>query len=581
LKDLLKIETKSTVSIPQLKMSEGQGTSNPKKEDTKKEDPKKKAEVPKVVPVADPILELKDMFAQFLISSKDNQLQNRIDIQELRDAFLELKKPDYQSPTRDDLSDTSLLNRPRGGRRSSMFFGMSQPLYSPLGPTTDSKPNIQVLQADIVYDKELKVSSLEGLQYLSRQLQLLSSKYPGREIKMAHMVSYNLRPHVLASWNSYRYRESVINGAESNEIMVEDWLSLTNSEVQAILVEAARPRTKELYSKELVLFLGKGIPQTPSISTDNFSTSFYAPLMKSLNDLLHLHDLMSLETSNHSVNVSKIPVPGYGTRDSPGQVALWLISLGTQKDSILQWLGKDELIKHKTMESAVKFIRARLMEGRAQSEARQDFDAKLTPIRYEDLRHTQGESYTRLQTSTSGRPPFVTPRKHDHRPNLSSLATINQQPSYTTDAELNDDEGHTPDEDIDADNSNTHDTIYDEEDSLLAINSDLNRSRSAVSDTYRGYCSELFVYGKCSRQNSGCTFDHSAVGQERCIQSFSLLTKRELQQHAQLEPWSRPIQTANAGKATNTYGAKHAGPPQRSGPVRPYAPSTLTRPYQK
>ena len=97
-------------------MSEGQGTSNPKKEDTKKEDPKKKAEVPKVVPVADPILELKDMFAQFLISSKDNQLQNRIDIQELRDAFLELKKPDYQSPTRDDLSDTSLLNRPRGGR---------------------------------------------------------------------------------------------------------------------------------------------------------------------------------------------------------------------------------------------------------------------------------------------------------------------------------------------------------------------------------------------------------------------------------------------------------------------------------
>jgi hypothetical protein len=323
---------------------------------------------------------------------------------------------------RDELSDTPLLSRPRGGRRSSMFFGMSQPPSSPLGPTTDSKPNIQVLQADIVYDKELKVSSLEGLQYLARQLQLLSSKYPGREIKIAHMVSYNLRPHVLASWNSYRYRESIINGAESNEIMVEDWLSLTNPEVQEILVEAARPRTKELYSKEIVIFLGKGIPQTPSISTDNFSSLFYAPLMKSLNDLLHLYDLMSQETSNHSVNVSKIPVPGYGTRDSPGQIALWLISLGTQKDSILQWLGKDELIKHKTMESAVKFIRARLMEGRAQSEARQDFDAKLTPIRYEDLRHTQGESHARLQTSTSGRPPFVTPRRHDHRPNLSSMA---------------------------------------------------------------------------------------------------------------------------------------------------------------
>lgn len=562
-------------------MSEGKGSCNPKKEEPKKEESKKKVEVPKDGPAADPNLELKEMFAQFLISSKDNQSRNRTDIQELRDAILELKTSDCLSPMRDELSDTPLLSRPRGGRRSSMFFGMSQPPSSPLGPTTDSKPNIQVLQADIVYDKELKVSSLEGLQYLARQLQLLSSKYPGREIKIAHMVSYNLRPHVLASWNSYRYRESIINGAESNEIMVEDWLSLTNPEVQEILVEAARPRTKELYSKEIVIFLGKGIPQTPSISTDNFSSLFYAPLMKSLNDLLHLYDLMSQETSNHSVNVSKIPVPGYGTRDSPGQIALWLISLGTQKDSILQWLGKDELVKHKTMESAVKFIRARLMEGRAQSEARQDFDAKLTPIRYEDLRHTQGESHTRLQTSTSGRPPFVTPRRHDHRPNLSSLAMTTQQPSFNTDTEHNDDDGDTPDDDIDADDSNTHDTICHEEDTLLAINSDLNRSRSAVSDTYRGYCSELFVYGKCSRQHSGCTFDHSAASQERCIQSFSLLTKRELQQHAQLEPWSRPIQSANAGKATNTYGAKHAGPPHSSGPVRPYGQSTSTRPYQK
>jgi hypothetical protein len=228
-------------------MSEGKGSSNLKKDESKE-----KVEVPKDDPVADPILELKDMFAQFLISSKDNQSRNRADIQELRDAILELKKSEYLSPMRDELSDTPLLNRPRGG--------MSQPPSSPLAPATDNKPNIQVLQADIVYDKELKVSSLEGLQYLARQLQLLSSKYPGREIKIAHMVSYNLRPHVLASWNSYRYRESIINGAESNEIMIEDWLSLTNPEVQEILVEAARPRTKELYSKEIVIFLGKGIP---------------------------------------------------------------------------------------------------------------------------------------------------------------------------------------------------------------------------------------------------------------------------------------------------------------------------------
>jgi hypothetical protein len=272
--------------------------------------------------------------------------------------------------------------------------------------------------------------------------------------------------------------------------------------------------------------------------------------------------------------VSKIPAPGYGTRDSPGHIALWLISLGTQKDSILQWLGKDELIKHKTIESAVKFIRARLMEGRAQSESRQDFDAKLTPIRYEDLRHTQGESHTRLQTSTLGRPPFVTPRRHENRPHLSSLAMSTQQPVHTTDAEYNDDDAS--DDDVAADDSETHDPVNPEEDTLLAINSDLNRSRSAVSDTYRGYCSELFVYGKCLRQHSGCTFDHSSAGQERCIQSFSLLTKRELQQHAQLEPLSRAIQPAHTGKTTNTYGTKHAGPP-----VRPYVRTTSSRPYQK
>jgi hypothetical protein len=104
-------------------------------------------------------------------------------------------------------------------------------------------------------------------------------------------------------------------------------------------VEAARLRTKGLYSKEIVIYLGKEIPQTPSMST------FLELVLCPPYELFHLYDLMSQETSNHSVNVSKIPVPGYGTRDSPGQIALWLISLGSQKDSILQWLGKDELIK--------------------------------------------------------------------------------------------------------------------------------------------------------------------------------------------------------------------------------------------
>ena len=73
-----------------------------------------------------------------------------------------------------------------------MFFG--SPYHS-----LQVQQQIQVLKVDIVYEKELKVSSLEGLQYLAKQLQLMPSKYPGREMKTAHMVSFGLRPHVQAA----------------------------------------------------------------------------------------------------------------------------------------------------------------------------------------------------------------------------------------------------------------------------------------------------------------------------------------------------------------------------------------------
>ena len=569
-------------------MSEGKGTSIPKKDDVKKDDLKKKTDVLQEQSIDNPTAELKEIFTQFLTSNNDIQKRNLVEMKELREAIIAINKSIQQqdSPTRDQSIDTPFPDRGRGNRRSSMFFGIPRPSTSPLETfaVTPPKSNIQVLQADIVYDKELKVNSLEGLQYLARQLQLLSFKYPGRGIKMAHMVSYHLRPHVLASWNSHRYRESVITGMETDEIMVEDWLSLNNNEVQAILIEAARPRTRELYSKELILFLGKGIPQTPSISTDNFSSTFYAPLMKSLTDLLHLHDLMSEETSNHSTNKSKMPVSTYGTRDSPGQIALWLISLGTQKDSILQWLSKDELTKHKTIEQSVKYIRIRLMEGRAQSEARQDFDAKLTPIRYEDLRYIQGESHARSQLTTASRPPFVTPRKYDPRPksSFSSLEIPLHPPLNTTKTDGNDEkieDDHTQNSEDSIPTINEDDIDLDE-DSLLALSADLHRSRSAVSATFRGYCSELFVYGKCGRQQSGCTFDHSAAGQERCIQSFSLLTKRELQQHGQLEPWSPPKQEfISENKAGMAQGFKRSYTQTAS--VKPYKSTQQNRPYHK
>ena len=58
-----------------------------------------------------------------------------------------------------------------------------------------------------------------------------------------------------------------------------------------------------------------------------------------------------------------------------------------------------------------------------------------------------------------------------------------------------------------------------------------------------GYCSELFVFDSCSKLQSGCKFDHSPAGLERCITSFTLLGKRELLQHKaphlELRRWLR------------------------------------------
>ena len=65
--------------------------------------------------------------------------------------------------------------------------------------------------------------------------------------------------------------------------------------------------------------------------------------------MLHLYALLSEDTFNTSSNKMKMPVSGYGTRESPGHIALWLISLGSQKEAIQQWLGKDDLSKYKAI----------------------------------------------------------------------------------------------------------------------------------------------------------------------------------------------------------------------------------------
>ena len=524
----------------------------------------KSVEADVIEPNKDPVSELRQMFDKLILatSAQSDRIHNEV----LQIKSIQARQRDEVSDLKSSLIQLSATSSPDSipyrpdstPKKSSFFFGT---------PDIVPRPSIQVLQTDIVYDKELKVSSLEGLQYLAKQLQLLSSKYPGRELRLSHMVSFSLRPHVVAAWNSHCHQESLITGSEPEEILVENWLSLSNETVQAILIEAARPRTRELYSRDLVLFLGKSIPQSPPMNTDNFK-AFYPQLMKTLNDLVQLHDILSEETSKFSNNKAKMPPTGYGTKESPGHIALWLISLGSQKDSVMQWLGKDNLSKYKTLDPAVKFIRAKLMEGRSQSEARMDFDAKLTPIRYEDVRHTQGESNIRMQTPSQGHnvSPYD-PSKSRHQPSRVGFSAIdlqahsdNTNDEYNIHAEDNTDEAQPDFTGLDTcDFSDGYDysptqsppTLLEDQsntilDDTYAAMTDAPSARNAIAATYRGYCSELFVFGTCHRRDSGCPLDHSAAGQERCIQSFTLLTKRELTSHSKLPPWvpTKPVQSS-------------------------------------
>ena len=66
------------------------------------------------------------------------------------------------------------------------------------------------------------------------------------------------------------------------------------------------------------------------------------------------------------------------------------------------------------------------------------------------------------------------------------------------------------------------------------------------------------------------------AGQEHCIQSFTLLAKRDLQKYGQLELWSSPKQEPTSNSNTSTsHGFKNARF------TKPTFSSTLTRPNQK
>ena len=74
-------------------MSEGTGSQTQSvREDAKKEDLKKKIDGSKENPIKNSILELKNIFTQFLKSSNESQASNRTDINELKDAIIAISK---------------------------------------------------------------------------------------------------------------------------------------------------------------------------------------------------------------------------------------------------------------------------------------------------------------------------------------------------------------------------------------------------------------------------------------------------------------------------------------------------------
>jgi hypothetical protein len=191
----------------------------------------------------------------------------------------------------------------------------------------------------------------------------------------------------------------------------------------------------------------------------------------------------------------------------------------------------------------------------------QYLDAKLTPIRYEEIRHTQAESYQRHQIYQPTRQPFKTPDTKFstfsalHTSNLSDDSTYPSSNTYQ-------DTSYDYENDYDEDDYDEHYASAPESyaplkefpptANSLNVVADVSRFRSAIAATFRGYCCEQFVFGSCTKRNSGCTYDHSAAGQEMCINSFVLLSKHELTAHSQLPPYPPHNDAATIRKPPST-----------------------------
>jgi hypothetical protein len=128
---------------------------NPPKSEPGKNSPKKEILIEQK---EDKDAEFRSMITSFCQQSVKDQEDNRAAISELRSAISALsKQPPQETSFSLDEAESPYEDRSKSNRRSTIFFGQSSPTREKQSPT--QQPRIQVLQTDIVYDKELKISS--------------------------------------------------------------------------------------------------------------------------------------------------------------------------------------------------------------------------------------------------------------------------------------------------------------------------------------------------------------------------------------------------------------------------------------
>ena len=130
---------------------------------------------------------LMGMFVKFQDSVELQQSKTTHEMAEMKIELGSIRSPASFSQH----DQTTFPDRQSDNRRTSMFLG--SPLSNNSYQSTDHiKPQIAFIQSQVVYDVELKVSSLSGLRFLFQQQQRLATKYPHSEILISHMVSFPL-----------------------------------------------------------------------------------------------------------------------------------------------------------------------------------------------------------------------------------------------------------------------------------------------------------------------------------------------------------------------------------------------------